>query len=108
VDSILEATKLFNELLLLVNSIPKVVKLFDEALFLANSILEAIRLFGKAFFLINFTLKVAKLSFELKTTKLFKKFYFFRSCSKSYKAKLRILSTSLVYKCENAKSSYRR
>jgi hypothetical protein len=72
----LKAIKLFNKLLLLVNSILKAIKLFDKALFLANSILEAIRLFGKVFFLINFTLKVIELSFKLKTIKLFKKFYF--------------------------------
>ena len=72
----LKATKLFNELLLLVNSILEAAKLFDEALFLANSILEAIRLFGEAFFLVNSTLKAIELSFELETAKLFKKFCF--------------------------------
>jgi len=68
--------ELFNELLFLVDFIPEVEELFNKVLFLVDSIPEIMGLFGKIFFLIDFILEIIKLSFELKTIELFKKFYF--------------------------------
>lgn len=71
-----EAAELFDESLLLVDSIPEAAELFDEALFLADSIPEAVGLFGEAFFLVDSTTEAAELSFELETAELFEKFCF--------------------------------